>query len=150
VLIPEGGDVLADVVNALKAQGVPLSNKRLLGSAQWDEGDVLQIKELHGAFVSSPDLSKRRPFEAQFKTTYQSTPPKIASLAYDAVAMMAALYKHFPQDPYNPTSLIQGRGFLGVDGVFRLRSDGRCERKLAILKLTPQGFVNIEGGGRTF
>lgn len=150
LLIPEGGAILSSLVKAIEAQGIILTNKTICGSAQWDETETMKIKSLQGAYIASSDLSKRRPFEAQYKTTYQSTPPRIASLAYDGVSMMAILNKHFPNDPYALSALTQGRGFAGVDGVFRLKSDGRCERKLAVLQLTPSGFVNVEGGGRTF
>lgn len=150
ILIPEGGDNLVSVISALKNLGINLKEKVVLGSAQWDEKIATEVPMLENALIASSDLGKRRPFESQYKTAYGHVPVRIASLAYDGVTMMAVLNKHFPQSPYALDSLTQGRGFEGVDGVFRLKADGRCERKLAILRLTNRGYQMVEDGGRGF
>ena len=55
----------------------------------------------------------------------------MATLAYDAVALVAALVKM--QGPQRFSArLTNRRGFAGIDGVFRCRTDGTNQRGLAV------------------
>ena len=60
---------------------------------------------------------------------------RTASLAYDAVSLVAALVKTRADGRFSPESLTNPSGFSGVDGIFRFRRDGTCERGLAVMEM---------------
>ena len=58
---------------------------------------------------------------------------RTASLAYDAVALVAALVKTQGKQRFSETVLTNSSGFTGIDGLFRFRPDGTNQRGLAVL-----------------
>ena len=80
---------------------------------------------------------------------------RTASLAYDAVALVAALVKTQGKQPFTEQVLTNSSGFTGIDGLFRFRPDGTNQRGLTVLRVTPTGGQIIGpppkafGGGAT-
>ena len=74
---------------------------------------------------------------------------RTATLAYDAVALVAALSKQGSQR-FAPETLTNPSGFAGIDGLFRFRSDGSNERGLAVMKVGPTGGQIISPPPRAF
>jgi branched-chain amino acid transport system substrate-binding protein len=64
---------------------------------------------------------------------------RLASLSYDAVTLALSLAANPAGQRFTPEKLTRSSGFAGVDGLFRLRPDGTCERGLAILEVTKLG-----------
>ena len=56
---------------------------------------------------------------------------RTATLAYDAVALVAALARTQGPQRFSPEVLTNPSGFAGIDGLFRFRPDGTNERGLA-------------------
>ncbi len=59
---------------------------------------------------------------------------RTASLAYDAVALVAALVKTQGRQRFSEEVLTNSSGFTGIDGLFRFRPDGTNQRGLAVLQ----------------
>jgi ABC-type branched-subunit amino acid transport system substrate-binding protein len=64
---------------------------------------------------------------------------RTATLAYDAVALIAALVKTQGPQRFSQQILTSPSGFTGIDGLFRFRPDGTNERGLAVLRVTTSG-----------
>ena len=64
---------------------------------------------------------------------------RTATLAYDAVALVAALVKTQGEARFSEQILTNASGFAGIDGIFRFRPDGTNERGLAVLRVAPAG-----------
>ena len=75
---------------------------------------------------------------------------RTATLAYDAVALVAALVKTQGPARFSPEVLTNPSGFSGIDGLFRFRADGTNERGLAVLRVTPSGAQVISPPPRSF
>ena len=60
---------------------------------------------------------------------------RTATLAYDAVALVAALAERRARNVLRRKTLTNPSGFAGIDGLFRFRSDGTNERGLAVMKV---------------
>ena len=73
-----------------------------------------------------------------------------ATLAYDAVALIAALVKTQGPQRFSPETLTNPSGFSGIDGLFRFRADGTNERGLAVLRVTSSGAQVISPPPRSF
>ena len=62
---------------------------------------------------------------------------RTATLAYDAVALVAALARTQGGQRFSPEVLTNPSGFAGIDGLFRFRADGTNERGLAVMRVAP-------------
>ena len=98
----------------------------------------------------APDPKGWSGFVARYSKTYGSTPPRIASLGYDAVSLAVSLSPNPPGQRYTSAQLTRPSGFSGVDGLFRLLPDGTCERGLAILEVREGGPQVIDPAPRAF
>ena len=75
---------------------------------------------------------------------------RTASLAYDAVALVAALVKTQGSQRFADSVLTNSSGFTGIDGLFRFRPDGTNQRGLAVLRLSPTGGQVISPPSKGF
>lgn len=141
LLIPDGGDAVPDVVQALVAAGLNTKRIQLLGTGLWDDPRIFSIPALDGGWYAAPDAAGYRNFSTRYRNRYHQDPVRTATLAYDAVALVAALVKTQPdpQQRFSPQILTNASGFTGTDGLFRFRPDGTNERGLAVLRVTPSG-----------
>ncbi|HTT81370.1 MAG TPA: penicillin-binding protein activator, partial [Stellaceae bacterium] len=91
LLLPEGGAQLKAIAQALKAAGLDTAKVRLLGSGLWDDPSIAGEPALYGGWFAASPPAARHEFEARFKATYGTEPPRLASLAFDAAALSAVL-----------------------------------------------------------
>lgn len=151
VLLPEGGDRLRMVSSLLSFYDVDPDIVRYLGTGQWDDATLRGEPALRGGWFSAPAPSEARAaFEARFEESFAAPPPRIATLAYDAVALAAVLARGPGSANYAYYALTTENGFLGIDGIFRFRADGRVERGLAVLEVRRRDFRLISPSPTSF
>jgi hypothetical protein len=75
---------------------------------------------------------------------------RTATLAYDAVALIAALTKTQGAQRFSDGVLTNASGFTGIDGLFRFRPDGTNQRGLAVLRVSPTGGQVISPAPKSF
>jgi len=140
ILIADGADAVPQVVQSLTAAGVNPKRVQLLGTGLWDDPRIFQTQALDGGLFAAPDSAGFRNFANRYKQRYGQEPVRTATLAYDAVALVAALVKQQPGGQrFSEQTLTNPSGFAGIDGIFRFRNDGTNERGLAVLRVTPNG-----------
>ncbi len=149
LFIADDGDSVVAVADALTAAGANLHNVQLLGTGLWDNPRVFASANLQGGLYAAPDPSGFRSFSARYRSKYGSDPVRTATLAYDSVALVAALSRNqgtrFSADVLTNTS-----GFSGIDGLFRFRPDGTNERGLAVMRVASGGGVAVAGSPKSF
>src|ERR1700687_3592170 len=150
IFIPDGADAVPQVVQALTAAGVNLKRVQLLGTGLWDDPRVFSTPALDGGWFAAPESSGFRNFSARYRVRFGQDPVRTATLAYDAVALVAALVKTQGGQRFSEQVLISASGFGGIDGVFRFRADGTNERGLAVLRVTPQGGQPVGAAPKSF
>jgi ABC-type branched-subunit amino acid transport system substrate-binding protein len=150
LFIPDSGDAVPKVAQMLAANGVNLKRLQILGTGLWDDPRVLNDPALEGGWFAAPDSAGFRAFATRYKGRYGQDPVRTATLAYDAVALVAALVKTQGAQRISDEVLTNASGFAGIDGVFRFRSDGTNQRGLAILKATPSGGQVVSPAPKTF
>ena len=91
---------------------------------------------MQGAWFSAPDNAGFNAFAQRYRAKFNSDPTRLATLAYDAVTLVAALARNPGPDRFSETVLTNVSGFNGADGVFRFRADGPNERGLAVMQIT--------------
>jgi branched-chain amino acid transport system substrate-binding protein len=150
IFIPDSGDGVAAAAQALAANGLNLKRLQVTGTGLWDDPRIFSEATLEGGWYPAPDSAGFRAFSTRYRARYTQDPVRTATLAYDAVALVAALVKTQGARRFAPETLTNASGFAGIDGVFRFRTDGTNQRGLAVLKVTPSGGQVISPAPRTF
>jgi len=151
LFIPEGGAQLDKITQLLRQHQIDRSKLRLLGTGLWDETDSKQSPDLIGGwFASSPPQSVQW-FEKRFQAAYKYQPQRLAGLAYDAVALAAAMALAPNGPSFSSYAITDPRGYSGpANGLFRFRTDGTSERGLAVMEITSSGFKVIDPAPKAF
>jgi ABC-type branched-subunit amino acid transport system substrate-binding protein len=139
IFIPDSPDAVPQVVSALAASGVDLRRVQMIGSGLWEDARISSTAALDGAWYAAPEATGFRNFSGRYRARYGQDPVRTATLAYDAVALVAALVKTQGPQRFSETVLTNPSGFAGIDGVFRFRPEGTNERGLAVLRVAPAG-----------
>ncbi len=150
LLIADAGERLKVIAPMLAANRIDPARVRLLGTSLWDDPVVAALPGVMGAWFAAPAPQARADFEGRFEGTYNHRPARLATLAYDATALAAVLARRPAASSFDATSLTDPSGFAGVDGIFRLRSDGLVERGLAVIEVSPQGPRVIDQAPTSF
>jgi len=150
LFIPDGGDAVPDVVQAIVADGVNIKRLQLLGTGLWDDPRIYATPALDGGCYAAPDGVGYRNFSTRYRARYSQDPVRTATLAYDAVALIAALVKTQGAQPFTQQILTNPSGFSGIDGLFRFRADGTNDRGLAVLKVGTSGAQIVSPSLRSF
>jgi len=150
IFIPDGADAVPQVVQALAASGVNLKRVQLLGTGLWDDPRIFSTAALDGGWYAAPESTGFRNFSARYRARYGQDPVRTATLAYDAVALVAALVKTQGPQRFSEQVLTNASGFAGIDGVFRFRPEGPNERGLAVLRVAPSGGQVISPAPHSF
>ncbi len=145
--------VLAEPLDSFKAASLPTAldgrHVRLLGTSLWDDAQAGRVApSLTGGWFAMPDGGDRTRFERNYQAAYGTQPPRLAALAYDAVALAAALQKrNLKPEAANLTNPV---GFMGVDGIFRLLPDGTVERGLSVNRIAANGREILDRAPASF
>jgi ABC-type branched-subunit amino acid transport system substrate-binding protein len=150
LLIADDGDSVVATADALTAAGANLRNIQLLGTGLWDNPHVFASSSLQGGLYAAPDPAGFRAFAGRYRTRYGGEPVRTATLAYDAVALVAALARTQGAQHFSPDQLTNPSGFAGIDGLFRFRPDGTNERGLAVMRVATGGGVPVAGSPKSF
>ncbi|HJZ20593.1 MAG TPA: penicillin-binding protein activator [Bradyrhizobium sp.] len=150
LLLADDGDSVVTAADALTAAGANLKNVQLLGTGLWDNPRVFASPTLQGGLFAAPDAAGFRSFSNRYRAKYGGEPVRTATLAYDAVALVAALARTQGAQRFSAEVLTNPSGFAGIDGLFRFRADGTNERGLAVLRVGPSGPVPVAGSPKSF
>jgi ABC-type branched-subunit amino acid transport system substrate-binding protein len=150
LLLADDGESVVAAAEALTAAGANLRNIQLLGTGLWDNPRVFASASLQGALFAAPDPAGFRAFSGRYRTRYGSEPVRTATLAYDSVALVAALARTQGNQRFAPDVLTSPSGFAGIDGLFRFRADGTNERGLAVMRVGSGGSVPVAGSPKSF
>lgn len=150
ILVPQGGSLLRGLAQTFAYSNIDTSKVKLLGTGLWYEPGTLKEPLVDGAWFAAPQPSMDAPFLAKYRQTFGGEPPQLASLAYDAVSLVALLANGTPYHRFTVRALTDPNGFSGVSGIFRFRSDGSIDRGLAVLSVDPTGFVVVDPAPTTF
>ncbi len=150
LFLPAGRDELPSLAPLLASEELSSGRVQFIGTGQWDYPNIGGDRALLGGWYPAPDPKGWSNFVQRYSKTYGAAPPRIASLAYDAISLAVSLSANPPGQRYTISQLTRPTGFSGVDGLFRLLSDGTCERGLAILEVREGGPLVIDPAPSSF
>ncbi|TNC51894.1 penicillin-binding protein activator [Rubellimicrobium rubrum] len=136
---------------ALAEAGLQPGTIRLVGLTRWDiTPEVLSQPILQEGVFAIPDETLTRAFESRYEAAYGAAPIPIAALAYDGIAAIGALAQRGGPQALSRSSLVQGQGFQGTAGIFRLLPDGTNQRGLAVATVRNNQVVILDPAPRSF
>ena len=150
LFLADDGDAVVATADALTAAGANLRNIQLLGTGLWDNPRVFASASLQGGLYAAPDPAGFRAFAGRYRTKFGAEPVRTATLAYDAVALVAALARTQGGTRFAPDVLTNPSGFAGIDGLFRFRSDGSNDRGLAVMRVASGSGQSVAGSPKSF
>ncbi len=151
VLLPEGGNNLKTLGPLLPYYNIDPRKVKFMGTGLWDDPAILQEPSVTGGWFAAPEPDARLKFAERFQAAHGYKPPRIASLAYDAVALINSFADTGePFQRYTLTTFQDPNGFKGIDGIFRFRPDGTIERGLAVVEVRGSGFTVVSPQPATF
>jgi branched-chain amino acid transport system substrate-binding protein len=150
IMIAQGGGVLRAIAPSLAFNGLDPAKVKLLGTGLWDDAGIVKEQTLNGGWFAAPEPNADEAFNGKYRAVYGATPSQLASLAYDAVSLVALLSTGTPYHRFTNAALMDPNGFAGVNGIFRFNADGTSERGLAVLEVQPDGFHVVSPAPKTF
>lgn len=150
VLVPVAPGRLSAVLTGLAAGGIDNRSVQFIGTGSWDIPNIGSEAMLRGAWYAAPDPAKRGDFERRYLATYGRPPHRLATLAYDAVALAGNLARLKPGGDFSVAAITNPNGWAGVDGAFRFFPDGRSERALAVIEIQGDRSVVVSPAPTTF
>ena len=150
VFIPGGQDVLPQLGPLMAYSGFDAGKVKLLGSGAWEFANIGSNETFVGGWYPGPDPQGWRAFSGRFVKQFGQPPPRLASIAFDAVNIAMSV----PAGPeagsrFTTAALTRPAGFGGVDGLIWLHADGLSERALAILEVNKIGSTVVEAAPAT-
>ena len=146
LMLPEGGAQILQLAPLLAFFDIDPLQVKLLGTWVWDDPALGKEPSMLGAWFAAPPRASRLLFVERFRETYGRVPDRLATLAYDGIALAVVLAQNagLGINPYELERLENPDGFSGVDGIFRLHATGEVERGLSVLEISRDGPHEID------
>jgi branched-chain amino acid transport system substrate-binding protein len=147
LFIPEQADGMESVNSALTANGI---KTQILGTGIWNDARVMKLPALQGAWFAAPENAGFNAFADRYRAKFHSDPTRLATLAYDAISLVAALARTQGAQRFSDKVLTNASGFNGADGVFRFRPEGPDDRGLAVMQINNGAASVVSPAPRSF
>lgn len=148
LFIPDNGDGLPAVAQALQMAGFDPARVKPLGTGVWNEPRIFALPALQGGWFAAPDNRGFEAFAERYRARFNTDPIRLATLSYDAVTLAAALARMQGVQGFSDAMLTNPAGFAGADGVFRFNPDTNA-RALTVQEIRNGTAVAISGAPRT-
>ncbi|HEY6982796.1 penicillin-binding protein activator [Reyranella sp.] len=150
ILMPVAPPQLSSALASLSAAEIDTSKVQLIGTGVWDAPGIGSDSALRGAWYAAPDPARRADFERRYLAIYGRPPERLATLAYDAVALAAQLARGRSGGSFSADAITNPNGWTGVDGPIRFLPDGRSQRALAVIEIQGDRSVVVSPAPSAF
>lgn len=163
LMLPGGGDALQTAAAYLAHFGVEPPETLFFGNSAW-RGATGDEEALNGALYAAPDPAVTRQFERRLRDEMAAqteqprrglgAPPSALALAYDAVALAAAIVENARteerQYPFTAEAFLAREGYFGVNGAYRFTPQGEVQRLLPVLIVDAIGHRVVDPAPPSF
>jgi len=151
VFASDTAGALPILAQLLPENGINPTDIKFMGLTRWDiPTQTLSLGGLQGGWFALPDPSLTGSFADRYSKAYGRQPHPLAGIAYDGVAALGALISSGKPDAFSRENLTQSSGFAGVNGAFRLLSDGTNERAMAVVEIENKQVKVVDPAPRSF
>jgi len=139
VLFLGTGDDTKSIVSFMRYYGLGTRDAALYGTPMWEDGDIASDVSMTGAvFATLPEIPSD--FSSIYEGATGTAPSRMAAMGYDATILaLGAVNARDNAAAY----LMNQSGYIGANGLFRLRPSGSNERALQIVRLNGDGTTTV-------
>ena len=131
VLFLGTGEDTKSVASFMRYFGVGARDVKFYGTAMWDGTDIMNDVTMVGAkYAALPDVNED--FVNAYERVAGAKPNRLAAIGYDATNMAISMIY---SDKSHAAYLLDPSGYIGANGIVRLRPTGESERALRIIEL---------------
>ena len=149
VFLLETGKSLKAIASLLSYYEINRRQVRVIGINNWSARSIVREPSLFGAWYAGPSPQLFSEFSKRFVSVFQTEPHELASLAYDATALVALKAKEGPTG-FGLKKLTAENGFYGSAGLFRLRLGGAVQHIFSVMEVHPDGARVVSPSPRSF
>jgi ABC-type branched-subunit amino acid transport system substrate-binding protein len=149
LFLPDTPDGLAALAPALTRAGFAPGRVKPIGTAIWNDPRVFALPAFQGGWFAGAATAGFDTFSQRYQARFGAVPPRVASLAYDAVSLSAALIRQYGSQRFADATLTNPSGFSGTDGTFRFRAEGLSDRALAVYEIRANAAAIVSPAPRT-
>lgn len=150
LIIPEGGARLKEIAPLLSYYDIDPEIVQFIGTGLWEDPSLSAEPALVGGWFAAPSPQTVAGFQQRFAAAYGYHPARIASLAYDAMALAGILAQQPDEFRFSRAAIENPDGFSGYDGIFRFPENGVAERGLAVIEVGPRNLQVLEPAPESF
>jgi ABC-type branched-subunit amino acid transport system substrate-binding protein len=147
IMLPEGGTALRSLAPLFPYYDVDPAKVQFLGTSLWKNDETVREPALNRGIFAAADQDAKQPFLDGYDRTYGEDASRLASLAYDAVAVGAYVADGDPRGRKDRAE--DPNGFYGVDGLVQFNEDGTPNRGMAVYQIRNGRFVIIDPAPKT-
>ncbi|MEP3889241.1 MAG: penicillin-binding protein activator [Hellea sp.] len=147
ILLPEGGTALRSLAPLFPYYDVDPAKVQFMGTSLWKNDETVREPALNRGIFAAADQDAKQPFLDSYDRTYGDDASRLASLAYDAVAVGAYVADGDPRGRQDRAE--DPNGFYGVDGLVQFNEDGTPNRGMAVYQIRNGRFVIIDPAPKT-
>ncbi len=148
LFLPDTPEGLGVAGPALTRAGFNPARVKPVGTAVWNDPRVFALPAFQGGWFAASDPAGFSGFSQRYRARFGSDPVRVATLAYDAVSLAAALNRQYGSQRFADTTLTNPSGFAGIDGTFRFRPEGTSDRTLAVFEIRSGGTTIVSPAPR--
>ena len=141
MFIGASGQTLTILASQLQYSGVEPEYVTYIGTSSWEDNSILQEPALNqGVFSATMDFL-REDISKTYIKAYDTDMPKVGMIAYDILSLLSIVLEE--NNEINMQYLLNVNGFVGLRGLFRLKTDGTVERVFQIKKIQKEKFITF-------
>ena len=129
------GDDINDVImigSSLMYYDVHPDRIKFIGTSQLENPKIYNERAFRSAWYPSVSTKYSGSFNQAYQKFFGKTPNKIASLAYDAVALIGTISNNGEIDS---SDILNPNGWTGINGIFRFTRNGSSERNMDVKEI---------------
>ena len=146
ILVADGGNRLKSIVSMFAYNDIMHPDVLFMGTSAWDNTNLSKETLLYHGVYPMVSKSYGEYFINKYKETFNEQPRNIYPIAYDGVLLASVLSgkQHLPLDE----SLTSKKGFIGVNGYFKILPTGQSRHSLEMYEVTSNGPKVISKGDK--
>lgn len=144
LFLPGGPETLPSLGPQIAYAGIDTKELKIIGTGAWEFPNLGRDQVFVGGWYPNPDPRGWREFSERFARNFGQAPPRLASLAYDAMSIAITLSSDNSPGRYSQAAITRASGFNGIDGVVRFTADGLSSRGLAVLEVQKFGSTVVD------
>lgn len=138
ILIAETSNRLKAIAGTFGYYDVSYPNVLFVGTSVWENTNLTKETTLFNGVYPVISRVHQDYFNKKYKDLFGENPNPLYAYAYDGVALASALSSKRSGSLFD--AIEDQDGYIGINGVFRLFSDGTNEHNLDIVEISPNGL----------